>query len=196
MKHGRSACAIEPGLYLLLALLVLMLPLRWLAAVFLSVLVHELGHALALKLCRVEVYRVSFSIPGAQLDTAPISVPQELFCALAGPASGLCLLLLADIFPRTAICAGLHSVYNLLPIYPLDGGRALFCLTRLILPEQLCRNLCRMVSWLCLGGIVLLGLWGSFCLGLGLLPALIAATLAWKICQIKFPCKESLIAVQ
>ena len=44
--------------------------------------------------------------------------------ALAGPFGGLVLLLTARWLPRLAICGLMQSVFNLLPISPLDGSRA------------------------------------------------------------------------
>lgn len=67
-----------------------------------------------------------------------------------GPIFGLLPVLLWEKCPRLAFCATLLSAWNMLPIYPLDGGRAL----RLLLREN-----CTWAEWLLLlSAAFLLGL--------------------------------------
>lgn len=49
----------------------------------------------------------------------------EILSALAGPAGSFLLLSLYRVAPHIAICGLIQGMYNLLPVYPLDGGRAL-----------------------------------------------------------------------
>ena len=105
-----------------------------------SVLVHELGHALAARRFRIPTRSITLFLFGgvAQIAREPERPSHELWVALAGPATSL---LLAGIFrlltpggevvPATALMGYLSSVnlllaaFNLLPAFPLDGGRAL-----------------------------------------------------------------------
>ena len=154
--------------FLLLALALLILPLRWLLAVLLAGAVHELGHFIALRLCGINVSEFHIGMGGAQMSVGHMGRWQELFCALAGPFAGLCLLLLARWLPRTAVCACIQSAYNLLPVYPLDGGRAMGCIV-------VNRRVCGAIEWLCVGAIAVTGLYGSFVLRLGILPMVASA---------------------
>lgn len=119
---------VQPGAMVGLALLLLAMELKWVAAFLVSAAVHECCHLLALRVQRVPIYAVSVGLTGAKIETPSLTKLQEFFGALAGPVGGLLLCLFASRFPRLAVCAFFHSAWNLLPLYPLDGGRALRCL--------------------------------------------------------------------
>ncbi|MCS7235870.1 MAG: site-2 protease family protein [Armatimonadota bacterium] len=107
---------------------------------FASVLVHELGHALAARRFRIPTRSITLFLFGgvAQLAREPERPVQELWVALAGPATSLALAALFRILtpsgeavPATALMGYLAFVnlllaaFNLLPAFPLDGGRVL-----------------------------------------------------------------------
>ena len=119
---------VDVGFYLIIASAVLVIPLKLLLGWLIAVAVHELCHYLALRFCNVEVYKLRICVRGVIMDTAPMDNYKELICALAGPLGGLSLLLLRHWMPFAAICGFVHSCYNLLPVPPLDGGRALRCI--------------------------------------------------------------------
>ena len=114
-----------------MAILLLMIPLRWILAAFLAAGFHELGHCLAVELLGGTILEANVSARGAKLRAAPMSPERELLCVLAGPAVSVALFGLRRLFPRIAVCALIQGVFNLLPIYPLDGGRAVRCLGEL-----------------------------------------------------------------
>lgn len=122
---------IDSGFFLFVAVLLLTVPIRWILAAFLAALVHELGHYLALRLVGGGLSGAVISPRGARLEAFPMSPGRELLCVLAGPAASLSLLWLIRFFPRIGICGLIQGMYNLLPIYPLDGGRAVGCLASL-----------------------------------------------------------------
>ena len=150
---------IKPGAFLMPAFLLLVLPWQWVGAAILAASIHEACHILALVLTGGRMERITIGGSGAVIETAPMDAFRECICALAGPVgSGLVLLFFRQL-PRTALCALVHCLYNLLPLFPLDGGRILRSILSLTLTpdkaavaEQWIR---RGVTLLVLGGFFL-----------------------------------------
>lgn len=128
--------SLTPGSCFLSALLLLILPLKLLLAVFFAASIHELFHLLAILACRVPILQIRIIAGGAEIHTAPMPLFLELLCALAGPVGSLFCLLLARDFPLLALCGFLQGIYNLLPLYPLDGGRVFRCAAQLCFPRH------------------------------------------------------------
>lgn len=114
----------DGGFWLVLALMSLLFPLRFLAGVLLAALVHECGHILAIKLTGGQILSVRLHGGGASIETAPMKPGKEALCALAGPGLGALTILAWRIFPELALSGLVQTVFNLIPVYPLDGGRA------------------------------------------------------------------------
>jgi stage IV sporulation protein FB len=119
---------ISTSFFVSAALWVLVLPLPWVGALFIASVVHELGHFLALKLLGAQVNGMFIGASGAKIHTGSLTRKQELISSVAGPLSGLLLLVFAAAAPRVAFCAFIQSMVNLIPVYPSDGGRVLRCL--------------------------------------------------------------------
>lgn len=127
---------LRAGALVLLVALLLMLPLQWVAAMLIAATVHECCHGIAVRALGGKIYCVSVGIGGAVMEVSPMGGKKELVAVLAGPAGSLFLLLFIHTFPRIALCGAVQGMYNLLPMLPLDGGRALSCLFTLVLPPK------------------------------------------------------------
>lgn len=114
----------DGGFWLVLALMALLFPLRFLAGVLIAAAVHECGHLLAIWLTGGKVLSFRLHGGGAAIETAPMEPGREALCALAGPGLGALTILAWRVFPELALAGLVQTVFNLIPIYPLDGGRA------------------------------------------------------------------------
>ncbi len=158
---------------------------------FVSVLLHELGHAVIARRYRVPVRSITLFIFGgvAQLGAEPPSAGAEFWIAIAGPAVSVGLAALFDLLrlaaapfaPLLALAKylayinGSLALFNLIPGFPLDGGRVLRAIlwgtTRSLRRATLtAANVGRMIAFLfILGGVFRVfsgdlagGLWIAF----------------------------------
>lgn len=126
---------------MLLLAAVIVSPPAVLAAVLLAAGLHEWGHLAMLRHYGVPVRALCLSAFGAKLDVpalARLPYGRELAVTLAGvEVNLLCAVVLAFFAARTgwqtpSLFAGaqlLLAAFNLLPVLPLDGARALYLLT-------------------------------------------------------------------
>ena len=115
----------DRGFFPVLALMLLLFPVRFLAGVLLAALCHELGHILAVKLSGGCILTIRLRSFGARIEASPLPPGRAALCALAGPAAGALTIFAYKVFPELALAGLVQTVFNLLPVYPLDGGRAL-----------------------------------------------------------------------
>ena len=180
-----SRVEVTAGFCIFWALLILTLPLKFLMGAALAAAAHELCHALAVKLAGGDILGLTLDAGGVTMDISGLDTGKELLCALAGPAGSLLLSLLS--IPGLSVCALMQGVFNLLPLAPLDGGRALGCILDLTAPRYR-QQIQRGVEWACV--LSLLTLIPAFHLGAG-------AFGAWMLLAMrKFPCKQGRKAVK
>lgn len=112
------------------------------AGLFMSIILHELGHSLVARHFGLQIKSITLFVFGgvADMEDEPASAKAELLMAVAGPATSIALslalfgaaLLFAPgkgISPLQGVLAylawlnGILAAFNLLPAFPLDGGR-------------------------------------------------------------------------
>lgn len=173
-------------LCIVIAFGLLLLPIQWLFAMAVAAFFHELCHYWMVCLCGGQIHRFRFGLQGARMEVSGLTPCQELFCALAGPVGGVMLLLFSRWFPRVAICGLFQSVYNMIPVYPLDGGRVLRCGLAVIGISRWSDRISGIVEILCLSCLAVLGIYGCFVLRLGFTPLIMSV---FMILRLKRPCK-------
>jgi Zn-dependent protease len=106
---------------------------------FVSIVVHELAHSLVALRYKVPVRRITLFIFGgvSQIAREPPSAAAEFLIAIVGPLTSFALAalfflsepLLVSIKPALAMAKylalinGVLGLFNLIPGFPLDGGR-------------------------------------------------------------------------
>lgn len=185
----RGTVRLSGSFYALLALALMTVPLPWIFAWICAALVHELGHIAAVCLLGHQIQSISLEWGGTRIVTDALG-DVEWICAAAGPVCGSLALLLAKRFPVFALSAFVQTIFNLLPVYPLDGGRILLSFLRMICKESIACKISKWVSAviLLLGMVAVLPIAVKYSLGIG--PFFLIAFLAFKSEVIKFPCKD------
>ena len=90
--------------------------------------VHELAHVVMMLACGGRVRQLTLRFADLRIDAAGLGYRQELLAALAGPLVNLvCGALFCMRSPAFAAYSLMLGIYNLLPVWPLDGGRAVRC---------------------------------------------------------------------
>lgn len=162
----RHVCVrISTGAILFLAALLLLLPLQWMIAMIIAAVVHELSHLLAIYITGGKIRKILIGGRGVIIETQSMSAMREIICALSGPIGSLLLLAFAPRFPRTAICGLVHGLYNLLPLFPMDGGRILKCALFSLFKPLLARRIFLWVQYATIAIILGIGIILYFKLG-------------------------------
>ena len=151
---------IHPLTWVMFALSVLTARFTELLLMFLVVLCHELGHAFAAQLFGWRIKSVTLLPFGGELDTDEHGNrpwKEELIVLASGPLQHIWILGLTYFFyfngilPDTVYTSLLLYNYivlfiNLAPIWPLDGGKALFVLLSKQMPFLYAHRLILMIS--------------------------------------------------
>lgn len=108
-------------------------------ALFASILLHELSHSIFARRYGVKVRKIMLFIFGgvAMMEKMPKKPREEFAVAIAGPAASICIAVLSFLLsftPHNVVSAFFTlfayfnlvlALFNLIPAFPMDGGRIL-----------------------------------------------------------------------
>lgn len=198
-RFGRAEVRLSFGVLPLFAALIIAGEGRTLALSVISLLLHELAHAIAARNLGFVTRRISIYPFGAVLHVEPVIQASdcEWIVALAGPLCSFGIAsatrLIAHLLPNAAetLDAFVHTnaalaLLNLLPAYPLDGGRIAKSLLTKYAEERTARRISLTFTAIL---SLLLAAAGVYCIGKGI-PAwtllaiapylLVSAWIEWK----------------
>lgn len=177
-KEGRVTVSVHPLFFALGAYCLFAGSFFAFLAVTVAAVIHECGHAFyAARIgCRLARLRLLPCGAVAEGNIDGISLADEIRLALAGPAvNAACaaaFVALWWLFPETypytetaCYASATLAAVNLLPAYPLDGGRVLFCIAAKRKGERFARALCSVT-----GKLFGLAFFGLFVAGLFFAP--------------------------
>ena len=136
----RGKFSVNATAYIALSCYLLLMPFGWVVSVLLAAAVHELGHCVAIWMAGGRIYSIQIGLFGAKIETGYLTDRDILFCALAGPAAGMLLCLFFRWIPTVAACGLIQTLFNLIPLHPFDGGRALRAAGRMLKDKAVAKS--------------------------------------------------------
>lgn len=168
--------------------LTILISIGFVLSVFVCVILHEYGHALMARRYGVKTHDITMTPIGgiARLERMPDGKGQEFWVAIAGPMVNFVIVGL--IWLGLAIFKGIHlnllssslwsyenqppsyfiilmmanaylGVFNLLPAFPMDGGRMLRSLLSLRMPREKATLIASITGQILATGLFIVGLW-------------------------------------
>jgi len=188
--------------------------LLFVMSIFGTVLLHELGHALAAKRFKINTKDITLLPIGglARLESIPEKPKEELIVAFAGPAVNIVLALITRIFitmPESEVLvkqleAGVNAdnffimffmvnlwlaLFNMIPAFPMDGGRVLRALLAMKFDRILATNIAARIGQVLAIGFIIYGFYSNpFLIFIGIFVMLGAQAEA-EFTQAKFSLK-------
>ncbi len=151
--------------------------------VFVTVFLHELGHSFAAKLFHIKTKDITLLPIGgvSRLETLPEKPNEELVVTIAGPLVNIVLAIITSLFitlPETSEALALEleagvnannfflnffivnillAIFNLIPAFPMDGGRILRAILSFKFERHVATKIAARIGQFFAMGFILLG---------------------------------------
>lgn len=155
-------------------------------SIFITVFLHELGHSMAAKKFNIKTKDITILPIGglARLDRIPERPKEELIVAIAGPSVNIIIAIITSLFITitdlndltTQLAEGVNqnnfflhffivniwlSIFNLIPAFPMDGGRVLRALLAMKFERHIATNIAARIGQLLAVGFIILGFYSN-----------------------------------
>lgn len=119
---------VDLKIFLIIILYILTKNIKVFAISFIFILLHELGHAITGIILGLKIKKININVFGLSIEFENYGkerLNNKIIIDMAGPAINIITFIIAVIFKHEEIAYIniLLAIINLLPIYPLDGGR-------------------------------------------------------------------------
>ena len=119
---------VDLKIFLIIILYILTKNIEVFAMSFIFILLHELGHAITGIILGLKIKKININVFGLSIEFENYGkerINNKIIIDIAGPAINIISFIIAVIFKKEEIAYIniLLAIINLLPIYPLDGGR-------------------------------------------------------------------------
>ena len=119
------------------------------------IIIHELGHFLTARLMNIETDKIYlYPLGGISKINMPLNIPiiKEFLILIMGPIfQNIAYLFLLVITKDYELITRYHIgilIFNLLPIYPLDGGKLLNLFFNIIIPYKISYKIIIIISYI------------------------------------------------
>lgn len=187
---------ITPWFCIILAVCILLLPFNWLIGWMIAVMIHESGHLITLLIFRADILKIIMDCSGISIQTNSLHPGYEMICALAGPLVGLTSVFFSKWMPYTAACSLILTCFNLLPIYPMDGGRIVQGILKFLFAPVIAHRIYQAIGFIAYLSVSIAILWILFINRATTLVITLATFLTFRFLCRKSSCKEGTQIVQ
>ena len=157
-------------------------PLSALLSFYAAATAHEAAHLAVIMLLGGEIKQMELGFLEVRICTGTLKYRTEFFAVLAGPCLNLaCGMIFRTLWPSFAAMSMLLGIFNLLPVWPLDGSKAIRSGLSMLLPPTISDGICISLSYLVMGILLLFALYACKEWNLGIWPILFAGGIVCRV---------------
>ncbi|MBE6707031.1 MAG: hypothetical protein E7577_05255 [Ruminococcaceae bacterium] len=149
-------CKISVGIFAILMIITLSIASpHFFLPVICSIALHELGHILMAKICKIQFRELKLGIFGAALSPQNYlySYKKEILLCLGGPLANFLSAFAVSVFFDTQpfeyfkMCSFALGLLNLLPVSGFDGGRIFSALLSILFSPRTVQTVSKVISF-------------------------------------------------